>query len=466
MLYWSQYIAASLRLIDLVDSTHDPGAAPVFNREQRKGREDSLWIEIGILLLEYLREQSAAASHDFVSIVPFVEDVQERYPNITEKDIQYVCAVLSTPCLVSLPEFLPDGTRRNVQTKQTNLIEQLGHGKRSFRLATTGQLAISLATNASDLLYAEEDAAKILKALQYHDFVKFGELCNEIRSRLIESCHEIRRALSRPGYDEIREHFMDHRDNYQQIIKNVQETVRSARNYLNSPMLEETVASWQVTNPDHPLSVAYLRYQVGSLNETLEILGRTFAEFIQELATQTTSNIGLVDFAKLSRQFVREPISTQETMGIWKLLGPCSSTFVCADPDIFKGCLRAAVAEKSEVRQVFDQSESQALQELPSALARLLDKYGDQIIERLKQGPLPLKEAMELGYFLASEDDEATFGIDIVGVYMTPERLGLGDTRLAVGIRHGSVFEFKNRADRLSGDELVFVLVEPEGNLA
>jgi hypothetical protein len=466
MLYWSQYIAASLRLIDLVDSTHDPGAAPIFNREERKGREDSLWIEIGILLLEYLREQSAAASHDFVSIAPFVEDVQECYPNITEKDIQYVCAVLSTPCLVSLPEFLPDGTRRNVPTKQTNLIEQLGHGKRSFRLASTGQLAISLATNASDLLYAEEDAAKILKALQYHDFVKFGELCNEIRSRLIESCHEIRRALSRPGYDEIRSHFMDHRENYQQIIKNVQETVRSARNYLNAPTLEEIVASWQASNPEHPLSVAFLRYQVSSLNETLEVLGRTFAKFIEELASQTTSNIGLIDFAKLSRRLVQDPISARETLGIWKLLGPCASTFVCADTDIFRGCLRSTVAEKSEVRQVFDQSDSHALQELPSALGRLLERYGEPIVEQLRQGPLPLKKAMELGFFLASEDEEATFGIDILGVYMTPERLGLGDTRLGVGVRHGGGFEFVNRADRLSGDELVFVLVEAEGSLA
>lgn len=463
MLHWLPFIASTLRLVDLVDSSHEPGGSPLFNREIRKGRDDSLWIELGILLLEFLRQQSAAASHDYVSILPFVEDVRKAYPGIKEEDIQYVCSVLSTPCLANLPEFIPDGSCRRVQTKQTNLIEKLGHGKRMFRLAAAGQMAISLATGASDLLYAEEDAAKILKALQYHDYLKFNELCTEIRSRLVESCHDIRRALSRPGYDEVREHFIEHRGSYQEIIKNVQETVRNSRAYLNLPETEDAVEAWGARNPQHSLSVGYLRQSIVGLNETLEVLGRTFAEFIEEISDQNTTSIGLVDFAKVSAAMIHSPPTTKDILGIWRMLGSCSSTFAYAAPEDFRGCLRAVVQEKSEVRQVFVQGDAAKPQEVPAFLSLLLEKYGAEIVAELQKGPLSLQQAFSNGYFLSCEDNSATFGVDIVGVYVAPERLGLGDATLGVGIRKDSLLEFECQGNRVSGNDLVLVLVPPKG---
>lgn len=464
MLHWLPFIASTLRLVDLVDSSHEPGGSPLFNREIRKGRDDSLWIELGILLLEFLRQQSAAASHDYVSILPFVEDVSKVYPDIKEEDIQYVCSVLSTPCLANLPEFLPDGSCRRIQTKQTNLIEKLGHGKRMFRLAAAGQMAISLATGASDLLYAEEDAAKILKALQYHDYLKVHELCTEIRGRLVESCHDIRRALSRPGYDEVRDHFIEHRDSYQKIIKNVQETIRSSRSYLNSPEAEDAVEAWGARNPHHSLSVGYLRQLVVGLNETLEVLGRTFAEFIEEISDQKAVSIGLVDFSKVSTAMIHSPPSTKDILGIWRVLGPCSSTFAYAIPDDFRGCLRNAIQEKSKVRQVFEQGEAVKPQAVPAFLSLLLEKHGAEIVAEIKKGPFSLQQAFSKGYFLSHEDEQAVFGVDIVGVYVAPERLGLGEATLGVGFRKDHVLEFESQGNRISGDDLVLVLLPPKGH--
>ena len=208
MIHWPTFIASSLRLVDLLDSTHEPGKVPVFNREERKGRDDALWIELGILLLEYLREESDKNSHDFVSILPFVEMAKNRFPVLQEDDVLYVCSVLATPCLVHLPDFMPNGETKLTPTKDTNLIEQLSHGKRLYRLTPAGRIALSLASGVTDLLYVEEDASKVFKALQYGDYLKVVDLCSEIRSRLVESCHDIHRALSRPGYDEIREHLI------------------------------------------------------------------------------------------------------------------------------------------------------------------------------------------------------------------------------------------------------------------
>ena len=364
MLHWHLLIASTLRLVDLVDSAHEPGGNPLFNRETRKGRDDSLWIELGILVLEFLREQSAAASHDYVSILPFLEQVEETYPEVKEEDIQYVCSVLSTPCLANLPEFSPDGSIRNMPTKQTNLIEQLGHGKRMYRLSAAGQMAISLATGASELLYAEEDAAKILKALQYHDYPKVSELCTEVRSRLVESCHDIRRALSRPGYDETRDHFIEHRENYQKIIQNVQESIRVSRSYLNSQDAEEAVEAWGEKNPQHQLSVAYLRQLVRTKSVSFSL-----DEFIEEISGQHITKIGMVDFSKMSATMLNSPPSTTDILGIWNVLGPCSSTFAYAIPDDFKGCLRTIVQEKSQVRQTFEYGEANKPQKLPSALS-------------------------------------------------------------------------------------------------
>jgi hypothetical protein len=442
MLHWHLLISSTLRLVDLVDSSHEPGGNPLFNREVRKGRDDSLWIELGILLLEFLREQSAAASHDYVSIVPLLEQLTETHPDVKEEDVQYICSVLSTPCLANLPEFSPDGSIRTLQTKQTNLIEQLGHGKRMFRLTAAGTMAISLATGVSELLYADEDAAKILKALKYQDYLKVGEVCSEIRSRLVESCHEIRRALSRPGYDEIRDHFVEHCDAYQKIMQNVQETIRLSRSHLSSPDTEDAIEAWGEKNPQYNLNIFYLRQLIAGLNETLEVLGRTFAQFIEEVSDQNTNKVGMVDFSKLSLMMIDTPPSTKEVFGIWNLFGPCASTFAYVCPKDFKGCLKPRLQEKSQVRQTFDHQEASQNQVLPSILSRLLEKHRDDILAELqKEGVFSLQTAFQEGFFVAHDDDQARFAVDLIGVYVVPDHFGIGEARLGVGVRKDRRFD-------------------------
>jgi len=50
-------LAATARILDVHDSGHEPGSAPVVAlREERAGRQDGLWVSIAIDLLKHLAE--------------------------------------------------------------------------------------------------------------------------------------------------------------------------------------------------------------------------------------------------------------------------------------------------------------------------------------------------------------------------------------------------------------------------
>ena len=458
MPHWIPLITSSLRLVDLVDSAHELGAPPSFSRETRRGRTDGLWINIGVLLLEYLAQQSMSSSHDYVSIADFCTEILQDYPSLCEDDVYYVCAVLATPCEASLPD--PD-SGRNIQTKETNLIEQLRHGKKRFRLTASGRLAISLATNITDLLYANEDAAKIVKALQYGDYTKALEACHEMRSQIVGHCHNIRRAITQPGYDDTKKQFFEQQEMYMEVIKNVQSTVRKAKMCLSTdPEIEDRLEAWGANHPDRFITISHLSNALTGLIKTLHSLGDIFAEFIQEAIERSSSKIGLVDFAKQSTRLLLHPPKTEQIQNLWRSLGPCASLFAYASPSDFRGCLRKSIQEKSESRLTFSTEGTEAVRAMPSQIVRLLEQHGAAIFKEIKKGPLSLQKAFQKGWFL-QEQGSQLFGADIVGVYALPkhlvDHLRMGETVLGVGIREGGSLNFESAESHITGTDLVLL---------
>ncbi|PJF37777.1 MAG: hypothetical protein CUN55_20350, partial [Phototrophicales bacterium] len=92
------YLSASLRLVDLIDSRHEKGGQFTgYSTEERPGSSKGYWLDIAIHLLQFLREREATLGSGFVHLDEFKEFIKERHPDITDNDVRYVASVLSCP---------------------------------------------------------------------------------------------------------------------------------------------------------------------------------------------------------------------------------------------------------------------------------------------------------------------------------------------------------------------------------
>ena len=138
---WKSYVSTCLRIADLVESRRELGTTPIFNKTA-VGRDDAIWLSIGIYLLEYLSDKAEEFGTEYVSIMPAAESLLRQYPQLCDDDIQFVCKVLSHENIF----HFSDGVKI-FPVGKTALIEQLS-SSRHYRLSQTGRLATDIANKS------------------------------------------------------------------------------------------------------------------------------------------------------------------------------------------------------------------------------------------------------------------------------------------------------------------------------
>ena len=139
---WIPLIAATVRLVDLHDSDRVPGdSASRFNlyRESRPGNHDGHWLDVGLTVIEYLRERESDVAGGFVSGTEIYQALADRIPRITPEDVSFVLSALTVPAEIWFVERLDTGARPVNSTKETNLVER-SRTADAYRLVASGGL--------------------------------------------------------------------------------------------------------------------------------------------------------------------------------------------------------------------------------------------------------------------------------------------------------------------------------------
>jgi hypothetical protein len=449
MVGWKNYIASCLRISDLVESRREPGTAPIFNKTA-VGRSDALWLSLGINILEYLNDKAAEVGSEFTSIGPIIEVLLRQYPAINDDDILFVCRVLSTETVF----HCPDG-EKIVPVGKTALIEQLSTS-RQYRLAATGRMVADMANRSSDLVYTDDDARKILKAMDIGDFGRAMRLCRDIRIQLVRFAHDLRRAQERPGGSLLLEEFARHREVFERVVANTQETVSVGLARLRTDEVADQVDAWGEDNDDS-LTAPQVRRALKDLAGILERLVRIFAQMVQTLADANRQGGKILDFRALSHMLVHHPPSEKRLHNFIHSIGPCKTTFAYIVPQDMEGCIQLRLAEESAVRLEFD--DGREIADTPQWVADLIGHHRAEIVAELgSKGHVSLQTGIARGWFRIEDIEMLS---SLTGLFRCPEDLGMGDRVLAVGF--GPEFRMNVGNKLFSGDDLALVLVGEVG---
>lgn len=413
---WIPFISSVARLIDLHDSGHLPGSVPVFgrDREDRTGRNNGLWLDVGICVLEYLRDADAGASGAFISINSLVEHIRHRHNNLSDDDVRYVITVLSTPSIFYYlsPEDSDNSLR---STKETALIERSRQAD-MCRLSKMGRISVSLAHGYKNFAYTEGDATKIISAIKWNNFDDVPKACAGIVQKLIGLGQEITHATELAGRDDILNEFDKNYDNYINTLKNINEIISKATEILS---LQETIDRffvWQESNNSN-LTLSGLSASLDRVSQVLERLQRKFSAFIETVHTYKRTAVDTIYFDRLSSYLIDNPPSQNILGAILKTHAPLNATFAFIDPSDFKGILAQKVYEETVDEVVFDDSgvEVQTLD-----FGEFNDKYREEIIAELSRGPLSITMAIDRGWFKVN--DKMKLG-HMFGVFSVPASL-------------------------------------------
>lgn len=454
---WLPFLTSAVRLVDLHDSGHTPHAQPVAPSEYRAGNGDGLWLDLALQLLEYVRERDAEVNESWVPLDEFWVHARTRHPSLLEQDIQFVVTTLSTPCTLTLLRDVA-GADRPVPyaTKDTALLERPAHKATDrCRLTQTGRLAIALSRAGQSWLYAHHDAEKIVSAIKYGEFELVPTHCAYVAQSIRNFGHEITRALERPGMDVLLKTFLEREQNYREAIGKVQAAVEAATDLLSVNETCQRLDDWLAAHRESDLSLYVLHRSLVRLMQSVERLGRHFADFIARVTSQNRETIGGVRFDKLAVYLAYYPPSFGILSACLKAVGPWTIATSCVGPEELVGSLNGELSLEPLQDMTFN---DEVLTELPSCMERFLSAYRDQILTSLRAGPLSLQSAIDRGWL--SLDGEAVLS-QLVGVYAAPTWLSEGD-RLVVAFQSGTLKAALGDGRLLMGDDLVLALTPAE----
>jgi len=444
-------LSATMRIADIHDSGHEPGASVTSLSEDRGKNSKGLWLEIAARLLHYLHEEDINANEGWVILEPFSENIEGLF-NIEANDIQYVINYLSTPtristCTITDSKIIP------TSTKNTALIERPnGKNTNRARLTEVGRRTIVLSQTAQKWLYAHHDTDKILSAIDLKDFSSIPQLCLSLSQSIRSFTHQIRRVMERPGVDEVVSAFKEDSVKYKNTIKMVQEGVDTAAKRLSERDIQESLEAWMEQNPESNIDANYLFCSLDELMQSVEGLHRVFNKFIAMVLDNNREIVGCIRFDKAALKLACTPASQQNENDAFNYTGPWVNTLSFISPDDFVGCIKVRKKKEKLPPVIFD---SETKMSIPAPIYRFMEKYRDEIIKHLEQGPISISDAINQGW---AEIDDELFTGQLVGVFSSPGWLNMPNSKINLSIKKGRLKVPLSNGNILLGDDLIISL--------
>ncbi len=426
---WLPLISATLRLIDLHDCNRAYGNHPGYSTEERTGHSDGIYLDIAFHIIHHLRLLEKRANQDYLPFDAIFAAVKIEQPNVAGVDVQFVLNVLRRPSeFFYLTGDQGQGAKLCLSEKRAiALIEKTDYAD-EYRLSETGRLLLSLANVVPDAAYLRGDAYNFLHAIEFNDFPKALTFSDGIISQLRVEILEIRSALERVGRTERIEKYLNHFDQYKNVIEETNLIIQRAEAHLGQ---SESLYSFQQEQELGEISVnfQFLLNQVNHVRQVLMVFNRLLSELLSLALQADRSAVPPPSFIDTAMHFVCTPPTPEVEQFILNQWGPMALTTPFHSVIDGLGAIKIRALSESITSMSFEDEVVEPISEL--GRIQFLNKYGEELATALRIGPVCLSDAIERGWFLI--DNEMRIG-DLVGVFVSPASLPIkGHIALRIG---------------------------------
>lgn len=454
---WIPLIASTVRLIDLHDSDRVAGeSASRFNlyRETRPGNGDGLWLDVGLTIIEYLRERENEVAGGFVSGSELQDTLVERIAGLTREDVGFVLSALTVPAEIWFIERLETGSRPVNSTKETNLVER-SRTADAYRLSPAGRTSAGLAANVRDIAYIAGSAKNLLTAIKAKDFLKITELSSSIIDVLRAFRQEIESRRECGRRDEVQEFFILRGEVIREQIEEAAQILFEANEFLSLASTRNDFLAWiaemdKLGKPSfgHGYAIEHLRRVAG---HTLKLL-ESFTQLVEESIALDSEPFQPISFIDLSTALAGKPFQENLYMALIRSFGPTQYKQPMPCPFDFFGIIEPE--RTADIRE--EDTDDEGAEDFGIRAIDFVAEHSAEILAELRKGPLSLNAALQRGWIRVNAqgiNDIST----LLGTYCDPSMLG-ADLNISVRLSdQRDVFNIE-QVGSLTFNELVMAM--------
>lgn len=316
---FTNLLSATIRLSDTYDLGRTPGLGNTqVSIEEKRKNTNGLWFHLATTLIQYLHKKDLAEPMAYHSIEPLVSELIGDLDVFDLDDVRFLVNFLAKES--SLKFYDSEVTELKATTP---LIDKKTYGY-GCRLSPNGFNTISLALTAEELLYGDQIALQIKKALELGDFDNYliyaERLINTINSQTLE----VATLLEQAGQDQLRRRYHNTSKDYLDTLDAIQETSSEIRFLLSAQKLESKMSEFLLINPDKDFYEHLLHIKIDQIQNALVSFRKNLAQLVSAFYKFRDNPIPTTDFHQMSVDILTDAIpdnSIEPTLSIYGAWG-------------------------------------------------------------------------------------------------------------------------------------------------
>lgn len=406
---WINLLKSTIRLADTYDLTKTPGLGNVqVGTEDRRQNTNGLWFSLTTKLLEYLHNRDLAQPMAYHSIEPFFDSLDDSLSEFTIEDVKFIVNLLSKEFELKFHD-LDVALLKN----STPLIEKKQYGFRC-KLTPTGITSISLSYTAEELLYGDQIALQIEKALSLGDFDNYILYADKLINSIMNQSHELLGLLEISGRQELREHYKTKGDAYLETLENINRITGQIGQQLRDSKTGERLATFIAAHPGKEHYNQFMFLKLEQINTNLLGFRKNLSKFLEIFYSLHENVIPTVNFHRISLAIAQGDIPPESQESLMSLYGFWFPSNFIASPvyDLWEQTIIAQ--KKTHKRPAYDDSAGSVFL---TRLQKFIQENGAAIKKTIeKQGFFSLHQAIKDDIGLCDNIEDVTA---IVGVCLT-----------------------------------------------
>ncbi len=313
---WINLLKSTIRLADTYDLTKTPGLGNIqVGSEDRRLNTNGLWFSLATELLEYLHNRDLAQPMAYHSIEPFFESLDDSLSDFTVEDVKFMVNLLSK-------EFELKFHDRDISLlkNSTPLIEKKQYGFRC-KLSPTGITSISLSYTAEELLYGDQIALQIGKALSLGDFDNYILYADKLINSIMNQSHELIGLLEVSGREELREHYKTKGDAYLETLENISRITGQIGQQLRDSKTGERLNTFIATHPGKEHYDQFLFLKLEQINTNLLGFRKNLSKLLEIFYSLQENFLPTVDFHQISLAIAQGELPPESQESLLSLYG-------------------------------------------------------------------------------------------------------------------------------------------------
>ena len=216
---WTDLLKATIRLGQAYSLGRNIDATGNTTAVEKKppDKDTGVFFTIACRLFEFLQRKDMELSSGYHSIEPFYRDIKKDFPSLSLDSLKYLISFLSLDIDLQFP-----GEGRLIKAG-TPLLEVSSTGSK-VKISDNGMVALSLASEIKNILYADHTAAMLIRALEYNDFTGFHQIAGRLLSDIYHQIYQIKFLIELSGRDELRQEYRANHNRYLETLEKVRKS--------------------------------------------------------------------------------------------------------------------------------------------------------------------------------------------------------------------------------------------------